>query len=249
MASRGTVVPLAALVAAFGLAGCERSAEAAGGLASPSARAAVPAPSPQSAEGQLATRPDNDLFALLPTQDDFPPDAFLSPSPADASGTGKRKLPETDPPGCATGNPAGFVANVVAAALPSDESDRRTVVVAIGKQTAAQGHAGQIEDWLAKCGRYRTPPSFGGVEGEETVTLERLKPPALGLDEAVSYEQRTTGNVRITGSDQENEVADRVVSVIGGLRGVFVSVSWRNDDDQELALQLLEQLADRVRSA
>ncbi|MGL6237104.1 MAG: hypothetical protein ACRC20_17405 [Segniliparus sp.] len=253
MARRGTALPLALLaVGTAVLAGCERPVPASGAAAASIDRTGPSASAVRLAPGQLAMRPDGELFALLPTQEDFPADAFLTPSPADSGGaqqSAERKLPETDPPGCAAGNPAGLRASSVAASLASEEAGKRAVALSIGKLTAGQDETRTVKDWVARCGHYRTQPSFGGVEGDEAVTLVPQDSPDLGLDEIVSYEQRTTGRVRTTGSDQETDVDERVVTVFGQLRGVFVSVSWLDDQDRDLAARLFEGLVDRVRSA
>lgn len=235
------------------IGGCERPATA-GELGPPSSagRTAAPVSSTRDEYGDLARRSDGDLFALLPAQGDFPEDTFVAPSPADsaaAPGLGERTLPQTDPVGCSVGNPQGFRASAVTASLASSDAAKRTIRLAIGKQTAEQGHTQQVKDWIARCGQYRTPPSFGGVDGEENVSIAAQDSPDLDIDQIVSYEQRTQGSVRIAGSDQESEVDERAVVVFGQLRGVFVSASWREDDDRDLALQLLSQLVERVRSA
>lgn len=256
MAGRGLALPLAAIVVGAALAGCERSVGVGVGVGGVVTESVVRTGSSTSAApllfGQLAARPDGDLFAFLPTQDDFPPDAFLAPSPAGPETprqTGERELPETDPPGCAAGNPAFFRANSVSASLASEDSGKRAVALSIGKLVAGHAEAQQVEDWIARCGRYRSPPSFGGVEGDETVSLAPRDAPELGLDEIVSYEQRVTGSVRTEGSGRDVDVDERAVVVFGQARGVFVSASWCDDQDRDLALQLLEGLVDRIRSA
>jgi hypothetical protein len=252
MTCRGMFSPLTAVAAGLlVIAGCERPAPAGEWGSPPSpGRTAASASSARSDDGELGRRSDGELFALLPTQDDFPEDTFVAPSPADSAvALGERKLPETDPVGCSIGNPQGFRASAVTASLASGDASKRTISLAIGKQAAEQGQTQQVKDWIARCGQYSTPPSFGGVDGEETVSVAAQDSPDLGIDQIVSYEQRTQGSVRIAGSDQESDVDERVVTVFGQLRGVFLSASWRDEDDRDLALELLSQLVDRVRAA